>query len=198
MSWIRDRLSRRVVSPSSAATTQSRSVKVVLVSDMFQHHAAENLPRDVQGFVYGLMQSASLEFNDFPHEAVLSAAADFYLASVTNDGHNGFIGNLEAYPTTSEQVCEGLQLVELHDVAAVYADLLAYEASDPEHFGATDWQDPVLQSLDDRLRPLTQSAYDRHANWLAAQPFIRVVPASEYSWKLVMDIYRSGGLSAVN
>jgi hypothetical protein len=170
----------------------------VLVSDMFQHHAAENLPRDVQGFVYGLMQSASLGFDDLPREAVLSAAADFYLAEVANGGHDGFIGNLESYPTTSEQISEGLQLVGLHDVAAVYADLLAYEAADPDHFRATDWQDPVLQSLDERLRPITKSAYERHASWLEAQPFIRVVPANEYSWKLVMDTYRSGGLSAVN
>lgn len=198
MSWILDRLSRRVARPSSAATNPSRSVQVVLVSDMFQTHAAENLPRDVQGFVYGLMQSASLGFNDFPQEAVLSAAADFYIASVANDGHIGFIGNLGAYPTTPEQITEGLKLVGLHDVAAVYADLLAYEAAGAEHLRGTDWQDPVLQSLDERLNSITKSAYDRHADWLAAKPFIRVVPASQYSWKLVMDTYRSGGLSAVN
>jgi hypothetical protein len=164
---------------------------------MFQHHA-EYLPRDVQGFVYGLMQSAGLGFDDFPREAVLSAAADFYLAEVANGGHHGFIGNLEAYPTTLEQISESLTLIGLHGVAAVYADLLAYEAAEPERFGATDWEDPVLRSLDERLRPITLSAYESHADWLKTRSFLRIVPADEYSWKLVMESYDSDDLGAAH
>ena len=198
MSWLRDKLSRPGASASYVGTSSSRPVKLVLVSDMFQHHAAESLPRDVQGFVYGLMQSAGLGFDDFPREAVLSAAADFYLAEVANGGHNGFIANLEAYPTTFEQISEGLAMVGLQDVAAVYAELLAYEAANPEYSWSTDWQDPVLQSLDERLRPITGLAHQSHANWLKAQSFIRVIPADQYSWKLVLEAYRSGGLSAVH
>jgi hypothetical protein len=195
-SWL-SRAKRYFASPPVAGKASKGPVKLVLVSDMFERHGGEHLPRDVQAFVYGLM-GEGLTFEDFPREAVLSAAVGFYLAEVANGGHAGFLGNSEAYPANFEQISEGLELIGLSDVAAIFADLLAYENEDPENFGAADWEDPVLQSLDDRLNPITRSAQLRHAEWLKAQGFIRIVPGHEYSWRLVTESYRSGGLGALH
>ncbi|WP_300974888.1 hypothetical protein [Sphingomonas sp. LHG3406-1] len=152
-------------------------MRVVLVSDMYKRGAVESLPRDVQGFVYGLMQQARLSNDDFPKEAVLSAAADFYLAETANGGHDGFLGNLSSFPVTLELIRDGLTLTGLDEVAGVFAALLDYQEMDPPGFEAADWSDPGFGSLDSRLHALRPAAYRTLANWLEAQPFISIVPA---------------------
>jgi hypothetical protein len=155
-------------------------VSEIVASDAFKKFGPVYLPLDVHGFVYELVHVAGLPKQAIPSEAVMSAAVHTYIGEVENGGQNGFIGNSQWNAELRDEIRAGLDLVGLHDVANIFTELEAYEKSDPERFHATDWTDPVLQNLDDSMRPLCPAAHRIHADWLLSLPNIQIVSHADY------------------
>lgn len=144
------------------------------------------LTMDVQNFVLHMLQIAHYPRHSLPREAVLSAAVDYYICTVENGGHNGFIGNSCWNPGLRHDIREGLALLGLDEPTAIFADLEEFARSDPARFEASDWTDPILDALDNRFFALSREAvFERHAAWLRSLPNLRVVPDAQYH--AVMD-----------
>jgi len=155
-------------------------VREIVASDAFKRFGDAYLPMDVQLFVFELTQRAKLPKESIPREAVLSAAVHNYIGEVENGGQNGFIGNSGWSAELLDEIRAGLKLIGLSEISEIFAELEAYEKSDPARFHASDWTDEVLQKLDDRMRPLCQEAHRIHAAWLLSLPNIRIVPDSDF------------------
>ena len=154
-------------------------VEEIVASDAFERFGPVSLPLDVHGFVYELLQVAKLPKQAIPSEAILSAAVQTYVGEVENGGQNGFVGNCQWEAELRDEIRAGLKLIGLHEIASIFAELEAYEKSDPQRFHASDWTDPILQNLDDRMRPLCSEAHRLHAAWLLSLPNIRIVPDAD-------------------
>jgi hypothetical protein len=155
-------------------------VSEIVASDAFERFGPVYLTIDVHGFVHELLQVAKLPKQAIPSEAVLSAAVQTYIGEVENGGQNGFKGNSQWNAELRNEIRAGLDLIGLDDVARIFAELEAYEKSDPDKFHAADWTDPVLQNLDDRMRPLCPEAHRIHADWLLSLSNMRIVPDADY------------------
>lgn len=150
-------------------------VNEIVASDAYERFGAVSLPGDVLGFVYELLHIAKLPKQAIPREAVLSAAVQTYIGEVENGGQSGFIGNTQWNAELRDEIRAGLELIGLDELAKIFADLEAYEKSNPERFHASDWTDPFLQTLDARMNPLCPGAHRVHAEWLLSLPNVRIV-----------------------
>ena len=155
-------------------------VTEIVASDAFERFGDSYLPMDVEVFVFDLMQRAKLPKEAIPREAILSAAVHNYIGEVENGGQNGFIGNSGWNAELRDEIRAGLLLIGLPEISKIFAELEAYERSDPARFHASDWTDEVLQGLDDRMRPLCKDAHRIHAAWLLSLPNIRIVSDADF------------------
>jgi hypothetical protein len=139
------------------------------------------LTMDVQNFVVHMLQVARCSRQELPREALLSAAVDYYICTVENGGHDAFIGNSGWDPELRGEIREGLEVLGLDEVAAIFRDLENFARTDPARFEASGWSDPRLQSLDERFNRLPKKPiFDRHAAWLKALSNLKVYPDVQY------------------
>lgn len=136
---------------------------------------------DVGDFVAHMVQSCRYRVEDLPHLGFVSAWTNYYVGEVQNGGHAQFIGNSEADPDVRAYVREGLRILDLREHIAIFAELEAYALAEPESFAECDWNDTVLQALDDKFFALPIERFaKRHHDWLVSSDWVRALPDSQY------------------
>lgn len=145
------------------------------------HYPTRILTNDVHLFVCRMIQMGHYPRRSLPREATMSAAVSHYMSEWENGGHDGFIGNSCWDSELLNSIRSGLAALELNALAAVFADLEEFARAEPQRFEASDWTDPTLQALDDRVHALPlDEMWERHAAWLRGLPILRVVPNEDY------------------
>lgn len=150
-----------------------------------EEHLAGDQPRyvsmDVQSFVITMVQDGHYPLRNLPREAVISAAVDYHICTIENGGYAGFVGNSGWDAELRDNIREGLAVLSLHELAALFAELEAFAQDDPAAFEASDWSHPIIRSLDERFGGLPRQQYfERHAAWIKSWPFVRAVPGREH------------------
>ncbi|WP_120076933.1 DMP19 family protein [Aurantiacibacter odishensis] len=141
----------------------------------------ESLSMDVADFTLAMMQSGRYPMAAIPQPALMGTAFKIYVGEVYNGGHVQFIGNSEWGEDDVGLVSACLKRVDIPQVQAIFADLLAYERASPKTFHKADWRDDVLDALDKRLFALDRaSIFAPLADWLQESLVLFPVPAENW------------------
>jgi hypothetical protein len=136
---------------------------------------------DVQEFVICMIQDARYPREAVPHDAVVSAAVDFYICTVENGGHTAFVGNGCWDEALRDDIEEGLHRLGFQALAEIFSELEDFSYNDPERFEAIHWKDPTIHDLDDRFHALDQQKhFERHADWIRSWPNLHIVPSAQH------------------
>ena len=137
---------------------------------------------DVQDFVVSMVQTARYPVRAVPRHAVLSAAVDHFICMAENGGIYGFVGNGGLIEPLCDYIREGLKVIGLDALSAIFAELEEFARTEPERFETCDWTDPTIHTLDQRFGALPRDEYfERHADWIRGWPDLRVLPGAQYN-----------------
>lgn len=137
---------------------------------------------DVQDFVVSMVDIGRYPVRAVPRHAVLSAAVDHFICMAENGGIYGFVGNGGLIEPLCDYIREGLQVIGLDELSALFAELEEFARTEPERVASCDWTDPTIHALDQRFGALPRDAYfARHADWIRGWPNLRVLPGAQWS-----------------
>lgn len=165
----------------------------------------EELPMYVAMFIDHALRSTMYARHELPHEAIVAAHVQLYVAEVGNGGHAQFVANTGWNTSIRGDVREGLDIFGPEEAVRIFADLEAFAKNEPQRFrciggmgsaalanlykpgSEPETIDPYFHELDHRFSRVAGAIDDANMAWIRTRPWLRVLPDEEYEripgWK---------------